>query len=392
MTEQTDCHVSGCSLLSWRASILASEIPIRPPIYRGAMAKIPPSDPLRKLVGVGALTDLSKTVRALTGMDDNLYAKVTDFRSFVAPLDEEVLRRSAGASFIGSQLREALEQYNGAVLGRGIGSSAAFSAGRLNLGQNAMQLAGLRIAELYGAQSGIGKLIERWRTPLVGFGQNLDRFIEEQQALDERTNELVKAHGWPLPLSLPGRAYRRVVEMADAGKREVTHLMTRSFRPGTRVFRSTRDVLLESPQLTSRRPLIKQALGAYGRRDWYLVVNGLLPLVEGVLIDYAYQAASPPQSRRTQRALKELREREAAGLGVTIDTLETMLHSAGANVAMFDQFDLADYGGPGEPRSLNRHAILHGAARRYGSEQNALRLLLLLAVMAEAFDLSDNLA
>jgi hypothetical protein len=115
-------------------------------------------------------------------------------------------------------------------------------------------------------------------------------------------------------------------------------------------------------------------------------------LVEGVLVDYAYQAAPAPQGRRTQRALKELREREAAGLGVTIDTLETMLYSAGANVAMFDKFDLADYGGPGEPRSLNRHAILHGAARRYGSEQNALRLMLLLTVMAEAFDLSDNLA
>ena len=368
-----------------------SRSPIRPPIYRGVMAKLPPTDPLRKLVGVGALTDLSKTIRTLTGVDNNLYPKVTDFRPVVAPLDDEVLRRVTGANFIGSQLRETLEQYNGAVLGRGIGSSAAFSAGRLNLGRNAMHLAGLRIAELYGAQSGIGKLIERWRTPLVGFGQNLDRFIEEQQALDKRTNEFVKAHGWPLPLSLPIRAYRRVVGMADAGKREVIHLMTRSFRPGTRVFRSTRDVLLESPQLTSRRPLIKQALGAYKRHDWYLVVNALLPLIEGVLIDYAYRTAPAPRKGRTQRALKELREREAAGLGVTVDTLETMLHSAGANVAMFDQFDLADYGGPGEPRSLNRHAILHGAARRYGSEQNALRLMLLVAVMVEAFDLSDNL-
>ena len=199
-----------------------SRSPIRPPIYRGVMAKLPPTDPLRKLVGVGALTDLSKTIRTLTGVDNNLYPKVTDFRPVVAPLDDEVLRRVTGANFIGSQLRETLEQYNGAVLGRGIGSSAAFSAGRLNLGRNAMHLAGLRIAELYGAQSGIGKLIERWRTPLVGFGQNLDRFIEEQQALDKRTNEFVKAHGWPLPSSLPIRAYRRVVGMADAGKREVT--------------------------------------------------------------------------------------------------------------------------------------------------------------------------
>ena len=167
--------------------------------------------------------------------------------------------------------------------------------------------------------------------------------------------------------------------------------MTRSFRPGTRVFRLTRDVLLESPQLTSRRPLIKQALGAYKRHDWYLVVNALLPLIEGVLIDYAYRTAPAPRKGRTQRALKELREREAAGLGVTVR------HSGDdAALCRSERCDVRPIR-PGRlwrPRraaSLNRHAILHGAARRYGSEQNALRLMLLVAVMVEAFDLSDNL-
>jgi hypothetical protein len=355
------------------------------------MARLSDGDPLRRIAGLGALNDLAKVMEPARSLDANLFPLASSLRGLVNPLDEEVLRRASGASFIGAQLRETLDKTNSMILGRGIGASAALTAGRINAGDFGLQFGSLRIAELYGAQSGVGKLFEGWKSPLKEFGMGLDRFVEEQQRLDERTNDFVQAHGWPVPLNLPIQAYRRLVAMADAGKREVNGVMTRSFRPGTRVFRSTRDLLLESPQLKSRRPLIKQSLSAYKRRDWYLVVNGLLPLVEGVLVDYAYQSAPAPRGARTKRALKELREKEGATLGIAIETLETMLHSAGANIALFDGFEQADYGGVGEPRSLNRHAILHGAARRYGSEQNALRLLLLVAVMAQAFDLNDEL-
>jgi hypothetical protein len=324
-------------------------------------------------------------------LEGSIFPKATLLQEFVTPLDNEVLRRAEGANFIGSRLRETLDKANAVILGRSIASSAALSASRFKIGERGLEFGSLRIAELYGAQGGVGKLFERWKGPVQGFGLGLDRFVEEQQRLDERTNDFVQAHGWPVPLNLPIRAFRRLVSMADAGKRDVNRVMTRSFRPGTRVFRSTRDVLLESPQLKSRRPLIKQSLSAYKRGDWYLVVNGLLPLVEGVLVDYAYQAAPAPRRGRTKKAIEELREKENASLGVAVDTLETMLHSAGANIALFEGFDQANYGGAGEPRSLNRHAILHGAARRYGSEQNALRLLLLVAVMAEAFDLNDSI-
>jgi hypothetical protein len=35
---------------------------------------------------------------------------------------------------------------------------------------------------------------------------------------------------------------------------------------------------------------------------------------------------------------------------------------------------------------MNRHAILHGAARRYGTAENALKLALLLVVTTEVCD------
>jgi hypothetical protein len=350
--------------------------------------KLPDDDALRRLAGSGTLRALSDALEINRNLKE-LFPKVTEIQGIVRPFDQEVLRRASGAQFIGNQLREKLDQTHAELVGLGIGSSAALSASRMKIGDQELRQAGLRIAELYGRQSGLEQIAARWRAPLQQFGARLERFVEEQQRLDEQTDEFVRAHGWPIPLNIPLRGYRQLVGLAAAGKREVNHVMTRSFRPGTRVFKSTAEILLESPQLESRRPLIKQALAAHRRREWYLVINGMLPLVEGVLVDYAFRAAPPPDHGRTQQAIKELRENEAASLGIAVDTLETMLLSAGANVALFERFDLADYGRRGEPRSLNRHAILHGAARRYGSEQNALRLVLLVAVMAEAFDFAD---
>jgi hypothetical protein len=43
-----------------------------------------------------------------------------------------------------------------------------------------------------------------------------------------------------------------------------------------------------------------------------------------------------------------------------------------------------------EPRTLNRNAVLHGIARRYGTEQNATKLFMLLVLMAECFNFKDR--
>lgn len=58
-------------------------------------------------------------------------------------------------------------------------------------------------------------------------------------------------------------------------------------------------------------------------------------------------------------------------------------------MGLFTRSDPADYGRPAEPKSLNRHAILHGYARRYATQANALRMFLLLAVLLEVVDLQQ---
>lgn len=223
--------------------------------------------------------------------------------------------------------------------------------------------------------------------PMLGQMQKaVDAFVEGQRALDERADEFVVRHGWPVPLRLHPRLFGQIVSRADAPKRVVNAMMVETFRPGTRAHNLTRDVLLESPHFESRKVVLEQAMKAYRREEWYLVINSLLPLVEGVLVDavYIYANAEAPKKSRPEKSVKQLQKVDAAIFyPPLVRGLEVMLIPSGAGVALFDGFDPADYGKLGEPRNLNRNAILHGAARRYGSRQNALKLYLLLVMLAE---------
>jgi hypothetical protein len=211
-------------------------------------------------------------------------------------------------------------------------------------------------------------------------------FMKSQRSLDERADEFVARQGWPIPLRLNPRLFGRIVGHADAPKRDVNAMMVETFRPGTRAYNLTRDVLLESPHLESRTVLLKQAMKAFRREEWYLVINALLPLVEGVLVDavFVYANAEAPKKGRPEKSVKQLQKVDAEIFyPPLVRGLEVMLIPSGAGVALFSGFDFSDYGRLGEPRNLNRHAILHGAARRYGSRQNALKLYLLLVMLAE---------
>lgn len=223
--------------------------------------------------------------------------------------------------------------------------------------------------------------------PMLGQMQKaVSAFTEGQRALDERADKFVVRHGWPLPLRLHPRLFAQIVSRADAPKREVNAMMVETFRPGTRAHNLTREVLLENPHFESRRVVLEQAMKAYRREEWYLVINSLLPLVEGVLVDavFVYANAEAPRKSRPEKSLKQLQKVDAEIFyPPLVRGLEVMLIPSGAGVALFEGFDPADYGKLGEPRNLNRNAILHGAARRYGSRQNALKLYLLLVMLAE---------
>jgi hypothetical protein len=213
----------------------------------------------------------------------------------------------------------------------------------------------------------------------------VQRFAEEQRAIDQQLDAFVLRHGWPVPLNLPTTAYRQIVSMAPKGKREVTASMVHWFRPEGRIFRDCASALLNAPALESRMPLIRQVLRAHRRRDHYLVINGLLPLVEGVLVDRVFEGETPPATSGTQKAVRRLAKEldSPLAMGGAVRAIERLVVSGAAGMGLFTQTSRADYGGSGEPRSLNRHAILHGYARRYGGEANGLRMILLLNVIVQ---------
>jgi hypothetical protein len=290
-----------------------------------------------------------------------------------------------------------------------LGSSLAAQAARPSLG--------LDIAEMVGGSAGgvgmvgriaeIGKQIalinEAARAPVQGIAQmlrnaqkaiapwhpHIDRFAgvlsdwaEGQSEMDEESDLFVARHGWPVPMSLQIGAYKQVVSKARSGKREVNGLMVHWFRPGTNAYATVREVIHASPDFESRRPLLRQVYAAQRRRHWYMVINGLLPLVEGVLLDALFPTGTRP------RTVKPGIERLAGAPESYADTgfraVETIIVGAGSGSALFD-----DYAPPQgvEPRSLNRHGVLHGSSRRYGTELNATKLFLLMAVLAECLDM-----
>lgn len=261
----------------------------------------------------------------------------------------------------------------------GIGPSMARNIAamgeRVAVVTEALRGPGQRLADvLRGAQMAI----DSWRPYFEAFGETMQQLAEEQRELDEQTDVFVARHGWPVPVSLPQRAYKRVVAKADAGKREVNGFMVGSFRPGTRPYSLVREVLDESPDLSSRRPLLRQVYAAQRRGHWYLVINGLLPLVEGVLIDATFPSGQRP--RTIKPGVDRLAENEPGYGESGFRALETMILGAGGGLALFESWAPP----PGvEPRALNRNAVLHGSARRYGTELNATKLFLLIVLLAE---------
>jgi hypothetical protein len=221
--------------------------------------------------------------------------------------------------------------------------------------------------------------IGAWRPQFERFGEVMQQLAEEGRRLDEQTDMFVTRHGWPVPISLPSSAYRAIVSRHGLKKREVNTFMVESFRPRTHAYSIVREVLDESPDFGSRRPLLRQVYAAQRNHHWYLVINGLLPLVEGVLVDAVFPAGKKPVSKRIQAGVSRLVDDSPAYGEVGIRALETMIIGAGSGSALFEYYSPNDV----ERRSLNRHGVLHGGARRYGTEQNATKLFLLMVLLAE---------
>jgi hypothetical protein len=235
--------------------------------------------------------------------------------------------------------------------------------------------------------AGAQEAMEPWRAEMERAAAAIERLVEHQREMDERTDAFVRRHGWPVPTTISGRGYHRIMSMVGRPKREVNGFMVRSFRPGTRAYSAAREVVEQSSYFSPRRPLLRQVWRAQKRGDWYLVINGLLPLVEGVLVDAMFSPKATRPRAGWTKGVERLRAKVDVPFGdAPVRAIEALLISGGAGLALYEDYEPP----PGvEPRVLNRHGVLHGIARRYGTEQNAVRLFLVLVLMAECFELLD---
>lgn len=323
-----------------------------------------------------------------------------------------------GTAFIASDITKSLDLARGPFIDRATRSISTFAGAQLSIAAKQAMLGkplalttipSVADAQAFGA---LTRLTADFHKALVGavpkrpvlgataFAESLRRvtepfaggawsFIEQLRELDELALLFVERHGWPLPLALSARTVHRVAGMADRGKREVTQFMVASFEPRSKAYRMSRDRLLDSQHFESRRQPIRQGLHALNRGHYYASVCTLLPLVEGVLVDVVL-VDDPPGVGAPKKAIRQLRQTGDEVDALTVGAIETLLVSATSGAALFDQFNRRDYGGPGESRRLNRHAILHGSARRYGTHANALKLFLLLVALAETLDFYES--
>ncbi len=161
--------------------------------------------------------------------------------------------------------------------------------------------------------------------------------------------------------------------------------MTDFYRPSSKAFRSCARVLLDWPALEDRRPIVRQALRAHRRGEHYLVINALLPMIEGVLVDAVFTPETVPDKARSQKALAELRAEDEQDS--VLRAVEMLVVSGATGMGLLASSHPRGVTRPDHrPRRLNRHAILHGYARSYGSQANALRMILLLTVLVEVVE------
>ena len=340
------------------------------------------------------------------------FVNVADLRPFVADFSG-AFSTAAQARRLGGIVGQESGRTAALSLAKSLGATQALASTRLSPLVNPANLAAAResiampAARLEGVVNRVAAMLAHAQTREIGTAavslsrllgsswqghqhvaaEVVARWVERQRRDDARVDEFVQRHGWPLPNYLPEGGRERLLQRATASRREVNALVADLLRPRAAAQLALQEILLTSPSLESRRPLLRQALRAMRSGDWYLVVNGLLPLVEGTLIDLTFTDDDPPPKLgRTQSARDRLRSNVQIARDIRYQCFETVLLSATSGLALFDQFDQTDFWGPREPRGLNRNAILHGAARRYGTGENARRLALLLAVIAEIGD------
>ncbi len=235
---------------------------------------------------------------------------------------------------------------------------------------------------------------ERWQSILRGPTELMARIAERmqlEQEVEDHAEAFVTRHGWPIPMTLPLRLRIQLVRGgATMTSDEVEAQLLQACAPTSDALGGLWLTLADAEIMASRRHILDEAYAAYMRGEYHSAIYTLLPQIEGVMVDASFDPEERPSYKRPQRAASKLVSPRGFA-PVLFEGLIMVAEQAMGRRAMFATYEPYVYTFHGEPEGLNRHAILHGDSRRFGTAANALWLLLVLVAVVEHIELANRI-
>lgn len=146
-------------------------------------------------------------------------------------------------------------------------------------------------------------------------------------------------------------------------------------------FRALASRLTKRKRLGTWRALLREALWAYRRKRYRLVVPAMLATIEGLVCEVTGTIQEKGVNAHVNWDKRSSKPPE--GFFVHVQWCATTAFLAGL-------WSRSDFGGP-QPDNLNRHWVLHGRHPEIGGRADALRLLAAVDFIADAADRIDRL-
>ncbi|MDQ3309471.1 MAG: hypothetical protein M3497_05035 [Gemmatimonadota bacterium] len=213
------------------------------------------------------------------------------------------------------------------------------------------------INALLDATQGVAEALRRLGAPFEALAKQ-----NENIATLEPQAEHLGRHGWTVPLWAP-LSFLGLLQ-AECPADELDGVFVEMYRsspdqPLQMMFRELR----AEPNLDHWRPLLQQAIGAFNRRQYRIVVPALLLIYEGVV------ARAVRRFESTEVKLIGPSAEKVKSEGPGIDRLLWV------SLTAFNEevFRAAPFSGK-QPLRINRHWIMHGRARPGWTRADCLRL------------------
>ena len=132
---------------------------------------------------------------------------------------------------------------------------------------------------------------------------------------------------------------------------------------------NTIDVCIKCGLLQNHQFQFEQAIGAYRRNEYNIVITAMLPILDSLLSRYSGQIGTN-MNRRMEKIIKkfklnEIPEDEYIAWSILDETLTTAIETL-TEVIKFDK---------NEPQTLNRHWIIHGRSKRKISQLDCIKII-----------------